>query len=117
MTYTHFWLLLFAIGIAGCEKAQPATPPADAGKEQAAQGVKAPPVKSAVPFADEKAATGVSRTADMPSYHWPADFKLPLVINIETPDVPKEIQGPSPPIEEEKKPVEEETKAIGDEKK
>jgi hypothetical protein len=110
MTYTHFLLLLFSIGIAGCEQAQPASPPAVAGKEQAAQGVKAPPVKSAVPFADEKAATGVSRTADMTPYHWPADFKLPLVINIESPQVPKEIQGPSPPIEEEKKAADAEKK-------
>ena len=117
MTYTHFWLLLFAIGIAGCEQAQPASPTAASGKEQAAQGVKAPAVKSAVPFADEKALTGTFRTPDMPSYHWPADFKLPLVITIETPEAPKEIQGPSPPIEEEKKAVGEEKKAIGEEKK
>jgi hypothetical protein len=44
----------------------------------------------------------------MPSYHWPADFKLPLEIDIESPEVPKEIQGPSPPIEEEKKPAKDE---------
>jgi len=41
--------------------------------------------------------------AKMPSYRWPADFKLLLEIVIrDLPDVPEEIQGPSPPIEPEK---------------
>jgi hypothetical protein len=29
------------------------------------------------------------------------DFGLPLVINIDAPEVPAELQGPSPPIKEE----------------
>lgn len=32
------------------------------------------------------------------------DFNLPLVIEIVLPEVPPEIQGPSPPIQEEPKP-------------
>jgi len=31
-------------------------------------------------------------------YHWPADFKLPIEIHIVPPEVPPEIEGPSPPI-------------------
>ncbi len=32
-------------------------------------------------------------------YGWPEDFLLPLVIEIEIPEVPEAIRGPSPPIE------------------
>jgi hypothetical protein len=109
MANMHFLLLLLAIGVAGCESAQPASPPADAGKEQPSTSAPQRPAKPALPFADEKAASSVSRTPDMLPYQWPADFKLPLVINIKTEEVPKEIQGPSPPIEEEK-PIEDEKK-------
>ena len=39
----------------------------------------------------------------MPSYRWPDDFKLPRVIVIrDLPEAPEEIQGPSPPIEQQK---------------
>ncbi len=117
MTYTQFLPLLLAIGIAGCEKAQPASPPAATDKEHTPPDAQERSVKPALPFADDKAATGVLRTPDMLPYHWPADFKLPLVINIEPPQAPKDIQGPSPPIEEEKKPVEEEKKTIEEDKK
>jgi hypothetical protein len=110
MTYTHFWLLFFVIGIAGCEQAQPATPPENAGKEQAATTAQEQPEKPVYIKLGKETVPSVSRTPDMTPYKWPADFKLPLVINIETPEAPKEIQGPSPPIEEE-------NKAIGDEKK
>jgi hypothetical protein len=104
------WLLFFAIGIAGCEQAQPASPPDNAGKEQAATTAQEQLEKPEYIKLGKETIPSVSRTPDMTPYKWPADFKLPLVINIETPEVPKEIQGPSPPIEEEKK-------AIGDEKK
>ncbi|MGA2798211.1 MAG: hypothetical protein ABSE63_11570 [Thermoguttaceae bacterium] len=97
------WLLLFAIGIAGCEQAQPASPPAVAGKEQAVTTAQEGPEKPPFISLGKETVPSVSRTADMIPYHWPADFKLPLVINIETPQAPKEIQGPSPPIAEEKK--------------
>lgn len=33
-------------------------------------------------------------------YGWPKDFLLPLIIEIEIPDVPEEIRGPSRPIEQ-----------------
>jgi len=36
----------------------------------------------------------------LPAYHWPADFKLPVEISIEVPEVPEEIQGPWPSIQE-----------------
>ncbi len=39
--------------------------------------------------------------AEIPPYRWPDDFKLRLHIVIDAPDVPDEIRGPSPPIEEE----------------
>lgn len=101
-------MLLLAIGIAGCEKAQSANPPPDAGKEQPAKITKEQPEKPVYVKLGKETVPSVARTADMPAYHWPDDFKLPLVINIETPQVPEEIQGPSPPIEEEKKTVEHE---------
>jgi hypothetical protein len=104
-----FWLLLLvALGIAGCAK--PPDQSAAAGGQQSAQVGKAQGV--------DKLPAGVSRTPDMTAYHWPADFKLPLIIDIPLPEVPKEIQGPSPPIvEEEKQPtIEEEQKSPIDEK-
>jgi hypothetical protein len=100
------WLLLLATGIAGCEKSKPANRSPAAGKEQSEQDVKAASQKSSSPSPEEPIASAVSRTPDMPAYKWPADFKLPLIINMETPEVPEEIQNPSPPIEEEKKPIE-----------
>jgi len=33
-------------------------------------------------------------------YHWPSDFKLPIEIFVELPEVPPEIDGPSPPIQQ-----------------
>lgn len=38
------------------------------------------------------------RFAPNQRYGWPKDFLLPLIIEIEVPDVPEEIRGPSPPI-------------------
>ena len=84
--------------------------PADPGKERGATTAQERAEKSLYVKLGKETVPRVARTPDMKDYHWPADFKLPLVINIETLEVPKEIQGPSPPIEEEKK-------AIGDEKK
>jgi len=98
-----FWLLLLAIGVAGCEKLQPANRPATTDKEQSSLAEKSPTQKLSFVSPDGKTDSNVSRTSDMPSYQWPADFKLPLEINIETPQVPEEIQGPSPPLEEDKK--------------
>ena len=110
-------MLIFGLGMAGCEQAQPASPPAAAGKEQAATTAQEKAVKPQYIKLGKETVPSVSRTADMKDYHWPADFKLPLVINIETPQVPKEIQGPSPPIEEEKIPAEEKKKAVEEDKK
>ncbi len=40
-----------------------------------------------------------------PSWHWPADFKLPLKIVLDDiPEVPERLVGPSPPIEEKSEP-------------
>jgi hypothetical protein len=103
MTHTHLLLLLFAIGIAGCEKAQSASAPAKPGKEQPTTTAQQRPEKPLSIRLGKETVPSVARTPDMPAYHWPADFKLPLIINIESPPVPKEIQGPSPPIEEDKK--------------
>jgi hypothetical protein len=105
-----YWsLLLVALGIAGCGK--PSSQSAAAGKQQSAQVGKAQGV--------DMLPAGVSRTPDATAYHWPADFELPLIINIPLPEVPKEIQGPSPPIVEEEKPpaIEEEQKSPIDEGK
>ena len=38
------------------------------------------------------------RFAPNERYGWPKDFLLPLIVEIEVPDVPEEIRGPSPPI-------------------
>jgi hypothetical protein len=106
----RIWLLIFGLGIAGCEQAQPADPPAAAGKEPTVTTAQEQPERPSLVKLGKETVPSVSRTPDMTPYHWPADFKLPLVINIEASEAPKEIQGPSQPIEEEKK-------AIGDEKK
>jgi len=109
----YLWLLLVAMGIAGCEKARPANRPATADKKQPAQDANAQSQKLSSMFPGDNTSASVSRTPDMPAYHWPADFKLPLIINIDTPETPpliinintpetpKEIQKPSPPIEKE----------------
>jgi len=111
------WLLLFAIGIAGCEKPMPENQSATVTGEKSAQTVNVPPRNSTSILPGQKGSPGVLRTPDMPSYNWPADFKLPLVINMEAPQTPEEIQNPSPPIEEEKQAIEEEKKAIGEDEK
>ena len=68
------------------------TPPTDAGKPPVAHTVKKPAAEdqdtAKKPLSD--------RTMD--------DFGLPLVIVLETPEVPQEIMGPSPPIKELPKP-------------
>ncbi len=38
------------------------------------------------------------RFAPNERYGWPKDFLLPLIIEIEVPDVPKEIRGPWKPV-------------------
>jgi hypothetical protein len=40
----------------------------------------------------------VPRYAPNQRYGWPGDFRIPLIIEIDVPDVPEEIRGPSPPI-------------------
>jgi hypothetical protein len=43
-------------------------------------------------------------------YHWPADFDLPLVIEMEAPEVPPEVVGPFPlPTTEKSQPANEES--------
>jgi hypothetical protein len=98
-----FWLLLSAMVIAGCEKFPPAKSQPAAGNEQSAQKIQGSAEKQEYVRLGKEKVPIISRTQDMPSYHWPADFKLPLEIEIQTPEVPVEIQGPSPPIVEEKK--------------
>lgn len=39
------------------------------------------------------------RFAPSGRHGWPDDFRLPLHIEIEIPEIPEEIRGPSPPIE------------------
>jgi hypothetical protein len=82
MTYKRIWLwlLLILLGIPGCHRSETTNSQAT----------------------EEKQADTVRSTGDV-AYHWPPDFKLPLTINIETEEVPKEIQNPSPPIKEEVK--------------
>jgi hypothetical protein len=106
MTDKTFWIwpLMIVIGIWGCEKPMRADQSATAAKE-----------KKTSLLPGEQNATYVLRTPNLPSYNWPADFKLPLIINIETPEVPKEIQNPSPPIEEDKKSIDEEKKSVDEE--
>jgi hypothetical protein len=112
MSDKHFWLwlLLFAISVAGCEKSGAADKPPTAGNGRLIKAENTPPEKPSFVSLGKETVPSVSRTPDMPSYRWPADFKLPLVIDIQSPLVPKEIQGPSPPIEEEKKPAKDEKK-------
>lgn len=104
MTYKRywFWLLLLAIGISGCEKSRPANQSATIAKEKPVQDRNAPAQKLSSLVPGDKITPGVSRTPDMPSYQLPADFKLPLEITMEASEAPKEIQNPSPPIEEKK---------------
>ncbi len=82
MVYRTFWLwlLVFAFGILGCSRAQ-----------------------SPSLVAEEKKTLGAWHPGEKVTYKWPDDFKLPLEIYIETPEVPREIQGPLPPIGEVKK--------------
>jgi hypothetical protein len=97
------WLLPLAIGIGGCEKTQPVKRPTIVGKEQPTQAVGAQSQKSNFRLPGDKKSPVTLKTPDMPLYKCPADFKLPLILNIENPQVPKEIQTPSSPIEEENK--------------
>jgi hypothetical protein len=105
MSDKHFWpwLLLFAIGVAGCGKSGTADKPPTAGNGRLIKAENTPPEKPPSISLGKETVPSISWTPDMPSDRQPADFKLPLVIDIESPQVPKEIQGPSPPIEEEKK--------------
>ncbi|HEY4759728.1 MAG TPA: hypothetical protein VIH42_04035 [Thermoguttaceae bacterium] len=83
MNYKAFFpgLLLLALCTAGCSKPQSAISP------EAEQNITA----------------GQWTPSEKVSYKWPDDFKLPLEFTIETPQAPKEVQGPFPPLEEEKK--------------
>ncbi len=47
----------------------------------------------------EPLADAPARFAPNDRYGWPDDFQLPLVIELETPEVPEAIRGPSPPID------------------
>jgi hypothetical protein len=95
------WLLLLTIALAGCEKARPEKQAADAGKGQPAKAEKALPQEKSSVTLGTVIVPKVSRTPDMPAYRWSADFKLPLEITMDAPEVPKEIANPSPPIEGE----------------
>ena len=46
-------------------------------------------------------AATTAKTVDEPGSRLTDDFGLPLVFTIEVPEVPPELQGPSPPIKEE----------------
>ncbi len=92
--------IILASGCGGCREplghdAPPAAeppPPADAiatsdGPETTRLGGE--------PSADE-----APRFAPGGRHAWPDDFRLPLHIDIEIPEIPQGIRGPSPPIEE-----------------
>jgi hypothetical protein len=108
-------LVLIAVGVAGYSKFSsadgPAPPPpknsaqaAPAPKEQSPnnqgknEGAKTPPTtaKHGLPITELKGTYAELMEEERQKYHWPADFDLPLVIQIETPPVPPEITGPFP---------------------
>ena len=63
-----------------------------------------PPIEkppSAESFSRDPKGSASAPTAAQPAKGRVDDFNLPLVIEIETPEVPPEIQEPSPPIEDE----------------
>jgi Flp pilus assembly protein CpaB len=102
MTKTRIILLLSALAVVGCFAALLIAQTQSAPKPKpAAPAATADPEKPVLVKLGKQTVPSVARTPDMPAYHWPADFKLPLVINIETEEVPKEIEGPSPPIKED----------------
>jgi hypothetical protein len=61
----------------------------------ASTGAPSPPTAEKPPAKPEPAKTSSGPRVDQ--------FNLPLEIQVETPEVPPEIQGPSPPIKEEPK--------------
>ncbi len=99
--FAPLMFIAFALGC-GCREAPP-TPHSrrTAEREQTASPAEAPaqgrPEEDAAepePLADVPA-----RFAPNDRYGWPDDFLLPLVIEMETPEVPESIRGPSPPID------------------
>jgi len=87
------WLLTVALAVPLCGCMSDSAPPAR------------PPIAKPAKTRQPPNASGKKvekRAAQKPLYRWPADFKLPLVIVIETPEVPREIRGPSPPIVEDR---------------
>ncbi len=97
-----FCLLPVTFVTLGCERPQPAMQSATAAKEQSTPAAQAEAKKPPASFQYEIPASSTSQTPNMTPYHWPAAFKLPLIIKMVEPPVPKEIQNPSPPIEEKK---------------
>lgn len=75
-------LLLPCLGGCNCEDGGPVVSPPG---EKERQPAEKPPVAS---------------PPEKPAYQWPPDFKPPLEIRLEFPEVPPKIVGPSPPIEE-----------------
>jgi Flp pilus assembly protein CpaB len=104
MTKTRILLLILALGLAmglvGYVAAQILAQPQNTPKATSATAAAEDPEKPVPVKLGKQTVPSVARTPDMRPYHWPADFNPPLVINIETEEVPKEIQEPSPPIKE-----------------
>ncbi|MEN6458735.1 MAG: hypothetical protein ABFC63_07370 [Thermoguttaceae bacterium] len=98
MRHRWLWAAIVILLLAGCSSPkQPGAPATDAGcavaKPEATDKRKQESrAKLPTGGADEAA----SRVTD--------DFGFPLVIHLDAPEVPKEIQGPSPPITEPAKP-------------
>ena len=101
MAKTRIIFVLLAVGLAGYVAAQLVAQPQSAPKEKRAAAVDAEAEKPVLVKLGKETVPSVARTPDMSAYRWPADFNPPLVINIETEEVPKEIEGPSPPIKED----------------
>jgi PBP1b-binding outer membrane lipoprotein LpoB len=101
MTKSRIVLLLSALAVVGCLAAVLVAQPQSAAKVKPAAAATAEPEKPEPVKLGKETVPSVARTPDMPAYHWPADFNPPLVINIETEEVPKEILGPSPPVKED----------------
>jgi len=85
------------LGLAGCA-AQSEPPEAPPAKSSAPAGQR-PPAMAAKPGAQP----AVPAAGKRPAPRLRDDFDLPLVIEIHPPEVPPEIQKPSPPIKEEPK--------------
>jgi hypothetical protein len=91
-------IFLFVSAIVGCRESAAVDSPLPTGTKKQSRPNTIKPGENNPTLSIAKIPSGVYKTPNFPGYHWPADFKLPLIIEMKVPEAPKEIQGPSPPI-------------------